>query len=92
MVFPDDGRSGSAGGFLTMMTDWKVGVAQLGYGDGDEATVVGFVTDPFTAGVQKNATTYFRHVFEVDEVSNDGYLFSYDDAVIIYLNGAISRQ
>ena len=91
--FLDDGSDqGSAWRILNYDdSDWKVGVAQLGYGDGDEATVVGFVdTDPFTAGVQKNATTYFRHVFEVDEVSNDGYLFRvvYDDAVIIYINGA----
>ena len=46
-----------------------MGVAELGYGDGDEATVVGFVdTDPLTAGVQKNVMTiYFRHIFEIDE-------------------------
>ena len=69
---------------------WKVGPAQLGYGDGDEVTVVGFIdTDPLIEGVQKNATTYFRHVFEVDEPAIGGYLFRvlYDDAVIIYVNG-----
>ena len=70
--------------------EWKVGVAELGYGDGDEATVVGFVdTDPLTAGVQKNATTYFRHIFEIDEASSEGYLFRivYDDATLIHING-----
>ncbi|MDE0569074.1 MAG: hypothetical protein OSB44_00230 [Verrucomicrobiales bacterium] len=69
---------------------WEVGPAQLGYGDNDEVTVVGFVdTDPVTEGVQKNATTYFRHLFEVDEPASGGYLFRvlYDDAVIIYVNG-----
>ena len=69
---------------------WEVGPAQLGYGDNDEVTVVGFVdTDPVTEGVQKNATTYFRHLFEVDEPASGGYFFRvlYDDAVIIYVNG-----
>ena len=71
-------------------TEWKVGVAELGYGDGDEATVVEFIdTDPLTDGVQKNATTYFRQVFEVDEPSAEGYIFRiiYDDAAIIHING-----
>ncbi len=69
---------------------WKFGPAQLGYGDDDERTVVGFIdTDPVTGGVQKNATTYFRHLFEVDEPASGGYIFRvlYDDAVIIYVNG-----
>ncbi|HAA86915.1 MAG TPA: hypothetical protein DCE22_01575, partial [Verrucomicrobiales bacterium] len=68
---------------------WKFGPAQLGYGDDDERTVVGFIdTDPVTGGVQKNATTYFRHLFEVDEPASGGYIFRvlYDDAVIIYVN------
>ena len=60
-------------------TGWSIGPAQLGYGDGDEATVL----DPvFTA--------YFRHQFNITDTS----LFSafkldllYDDGAIVYLNG-----
>ncbi|MEE3177490.1 MAG: hypothetical protein VX269_09070 [Verrucomicrobiota bacterium] len=91
-VFLDDGTDqGSAWtGIGFDDASWKVGPAQLGYGDGDEVTVVAFIdTDPLTGGVQKNATTYFRHVFEVDEPASGGYLFRvlYDDAAIIYVNG-----
>ena len=91
-VFLDDGtdQGSTWTGIGFDDASWKVGPAQLGYGDGDEVTVVGFIdTDPLTEGVQKNATTYFRHVFEVDEPAGGGYLFRvlYDDAVIIYVNG-----
>ena len=39
--------------------------------------------------MQKNATTYFRHIFEIDELSSEGYLFRivYDDAALIHING-----
>src|SRR5439155_16132606 len=40
-------------------TQWASGPAQLGYGDGDEATVVSFGPDPDT----KYTTTYFRRGF-----------------------------
>src|SRR5467141_1189505 len=40
---------------------WASGPAQLGYGDGDEATVVGFGPDPNN----KYITTYFRRAFTV---------------------------
>ncbi len=91
-VFLDDGSDqGTAWRGLDFDdTEWKVGVAELGYGDGDEATIVEFIdTDPLTDGVQKNATTYFRQVFEVDEPSAGGYLFRiiYDDSAIIHING-----
>src|SRR5687767_644390 len=46
---------------------WASGVAQLGYGDGDETTVVRFGPD---AG-RKYVTTYFRRAFEV--VSASGF-------------------
>ncbi|MBL9139226.1 MAG: CotH kinase family protein [Verrucomicrobiales bacterium] len=70
---------------------WSSGPSPLGYGDGDEATIVGFVdANTSTAGVQKNATTYFRHRFDV--ASTNGYLalgitLTYDDAAAVYLNG-----
>lgn len=70
---------------------WSRGPAELGYGDGDEATVVPFLdTDPVAAGDQKNATTYFRTKFSVADASaitSAELKVKYDDAVILYLNG-----
>src|SRR5829696_10145978 len=40
---------------------WPSGPAQLGYGDGDEATTVGFGSD----ANNKFITTYFRRAFSV---------------------------
>ena len=70
---------------------WSSGAGELGYGDGDEATVVPFVdADPLTGGDQKNATTYFRKSFEVVNatgLSEVKLRVKYDDAVVVYLNG-----
>ncbi|YCM42810.1 lamin tail domain-containing protein [Verrucomicrobiaceae bacterium 227] len=67
-------------------TAWSSGPAQLGYGDGDEATEV-----PFAGGNNnKNATTYFRTTFNVADASAiTGLTFNltYDDGAAIYLNG-----
>ncbi|MEN8008492.1 MAG: metallophosphoesterase [Candidatus Krumholzibacteriota bacterium] len=66
---------------------WSSGPAQLGYGDGDEATVVSFGPN----SGNKYITTYFRLSFEVEDPS----LFSYlqlrllcDDGGVLYLNGS----
>ena len=71
---------------------WSSGAAELGYGDGDEATVVPFVdADPIAPGMQKNATTYFRTSFEVADATGltaAVMQVKYDDAVILYLNGS----
>lgn len=66
---------------------WSAGAAELGYGDGDEATVVSFGSD----ANDKHVTTHFRRTFVVD--TNDTYSslnfrFKYDDGAVIYLNGA----
>ena len=65
---------------------WSSGPAQLGYGDGDEATVVGFGPD----ANNKFITTYFRRAFSVTNPA----LFSgvtlrllRDDGAVVYLNG-----
>lgn len=70
---------------------WASGPAQLGYGDGDEETVTGFIdTDLVAAGVQKNATTYFRKSFTV---ANPAAFLSvrlsltHDDAGAVFING-----
>ena len=65
---------------------WALGPAQLGYGDGDEATVVSF--GPSSSN--KFRTTYFRHEFNVVDhsiyVSLDLRLVR-DDGAVVYLNG-----
>lgn len=42
-------------------SQWNAGPAQLGYGDGDESTALGYGPD----SANKFATTYFRHTFTV---------------------------
>lgn len=65
---------------------WASGPAQLGYGDGDEATVVSF--GPNSAA--KYITTYFRRSFNV--VNASAYLNATvrvlrDDGAVVYVNG-----
>jgi hypothetical protein len=60
--------------------------AELGYGDGDEATVVGFGPDEN----DKHRTTYFRRRFNVSrpsELATASLLLHRDDGAIVYLNG-----
>lgn len=65
---------------------WASGPAELGYGDGDEATQVGYGLDPNN----KYITTYFRNTFDV---ANPGDFQSLqlwllrDDGAVVYLNG-----
>jgi hypothetical protein len=65
---------------------WLSGPAQLGYGDGDEATVVEFGPDEDN----KYITTYFRHIFELTDtngITNLVVRLLRDDGGIVYLNG-----
>jgi hypothetical protein len=65
---------------------WAEGPAALGYGDGDEATVVDFGPDDQA----KFPTTYFRHTFTVNDASaltNFLVRVVRDDGAIVYLNG-----
>ncbi len=64
---------------------WRAGPAELGYGDGDEATVV----DSGPSG-DRFITTYFRKSFTVSDVA--GFLalrlrLLRDDGAVVYLNG-----
>jgi hypothetical protein len=66
---------------------WASGPAQLGYGDGDEATVVGFGPNASA----KYITTYFRRAFTVADASAIQSLaldVLRDDGAVVYLNGA----
>ncbi|HEY2952715.1 MAG TPA: Ig-like domain-containing protein [Verrucomicrobiae bacterium] len=65
---------------------WASGPAQLGYGDGDEATVVSFGPD----ANNKYITTYFRRPFCVEDLSAYVGLtvdLLRDDGAVVYLNG-----
>ncbi|MGI8601431.1 MAG: hypothetical protein ACR2OZ_00360 [Verrucomicrobiales bacterium] len=67
-------------------SSWKTGPAPLGYGDGDEATVVD--DGPDTA---RHITTYFRRTFTLDSTAGLQALvlrFVRDDGIAVYLNGA----
>ena len=66
---------------------WSSGPAQLGYGDGDEATEVSYGTN----AELKHITTYFRTVFNVTDTNGLTNLvlnIIRDDGAIVYLNGA----
>ncbi|MBI2927274.1 MAG: fibronectin type III domain-containing protein [Verrucomicrobia bacterium] len=65
---------------------WAAGPAQLGYGDGDEATVVSFGPD----ANNKYVTTYFRHSFTVTQAAalvSATLRLLRDDGAVVYLNG-----
>ena len=67
-------------------SSWSQGPAQLGYGDGDEATVVSYGPDPSN----KYITTYFRYTFDVDfpgDFTKLNFYLLRDDGAVIYLNG-----
>jgi len=67
-------------------SSWKQGPAQLGYGDGDEATEVSFGPDPNN----KYPTTYFRRTFTVQDASALAEVtlsIVVDDGAAVYING-----
>ncbi len=60
--------------------------AQLGYGDGDEATVVSYGTN----ANKKYTTTYFRKSISIasaSALSNISLKVKRDDGVVVYING-----
>ncbi len=65
---------------------WPSGPAQLGYGDGDEATVIGYGPDPNNRYI----TTYFRRPFTIADPARVQSLtlrLLRDDGAVVYLNG-----
>ena len=63
---------------------WQVGAAQLGYGEGDETTVI--------AGQGTHFTNYFRHEFDVPaatltNLESLSLRLKRDDGAVVYLNG-----
>ncbi|MFT3682956.1 MAG: Ig-like domain-containing protein [Ferruginibacter sp.] len=65
---------------------WASGASQLGYGDGDEATVVGYGPNR----TAKYITTYFRKNISISNPAQySGYTLNVkrDDGVVVYVNG-----
>lgn len=65
---------------------WASGPAELGYGEGDEATVVSYGPN----ANNKYITTYFRRTFNLPNASEyQGFLLELlrDDGVIVWVNG-----
>ena len=80
----DPGPAWTSAGFDD--SAWASGPAQLGYGDGDEATVVGYGPDP----ANKYRTTWFRRTFTAANPETLKALLLRvlrDDGVAVYLNG-----
>ena len=66
--------------------DWKYGVGQFGYGDGDEATVVSYGPDD----EHKFVTTYFRTYLTINnpaQYSSITLNLIRDDGAVVYVNG-----
>ncbi|MBN8247507.1 MAG: chitobiase/beta-hexosaminidase C-terminal domain-containing protein, partial [Verrucomicrobia bacterium] len=65
---------------------WREGAAQLGYGEGDEATVIPFGGNP----QQKWITIYFRHRFVLEDAGGlrrAVLRLRRDDGAAVYVNG-----
>ena len=86
--FLDDGSDQGTAWVATDYDDswWGAGRGQLGYGDGDETTPLGYGPN---AG-NKYITTYFRKTFTVanpSQYSNLRLRVLRDDGAVVYLNG-----
>lgn len=67
-------------------SSWKSGPAELGYGDGGEATLVSYGPDSHN----KYITTYFRKYFFIENASSYKNLtikMQRDDGAVAYING-----
>lgn len=92
--YNDKGELPSSDWMTTAFDDsaWDEGEAELGYGDGDEATEVSYGGD----SGDKYITTYFRKNFTIESSNSIQKLsltLKCDDGAVIYLNGTeVIRQ
>lgn len=82
----DQGSAWRAPGFDA--SSWSNGVAEFGYGHGDEATVVRYGPEPRN----KHVTTFFRQTFVVPDASSYGADLLHlrarrADGIVAFLNG-----
>ncbi len=67
-------------------SSWASGQGRLGFGSGNENTIISFGGDP----ENKHITTYFRHHFTIDDLNiykNFLLKIQKDDGAIVYVNG-----
>ena len=86
--FLDNGSDAGIGWRRSDFNDngWSSGVAEFGYGDGDEATLVGYGGN----AANKFVTTYFRRGFVIGDpaaLTNFTVRLRCDDGAIGFLNG-----
>ncbi len=84
----DDGSDQGTAWYESGFNDeaWSSGNAQLGYGDGDESTIVSYGDD----ANNKYPTSYFRKSFNVTDHNMYNHLVFEairDDGMVVYLNG-----
>ena len=88
----DDGSNQGAAWSATGFADggWAQGPAELGYGDGGEATVVNCGPSAPACNSGNQVTTYFRKTFSVADAGSIAGLelkLLRDDGAVVYLNG-----
>ena len=86
--YKDNGTNQGTAWRATTFNDatWVSGNAQLGYGDGDEATIVSYGSN----ANKKYITTYFRTTISIPDTSIfSGYTLNMkrDDGAVLYING-----
>jgi hypothetical protein len=87
----DAGPAGGLGSWTDLLFDdsgWSNGVAEFGYGEGDEATTVRFGGDVNN----KHVTTYFRRRFNLadpNSITSLGLRLRVDDGAVVYLNNQV---
>src|ERR1700741_2052784 len=84
----DNGSNQGSAWYVSSFNDaaWASGNSQLGYGDGDEATVVSYGSN----SSNKYITTYFRKAISVPTATAyTSYSLSVkrDDGIVVYVNG-----
>jgi len=88
----DDGSTAASAWLASGFDDtaWGQGPAQLGYGDGDEATLIHCGPSAPTCTSGNFITTYFRKSFTVNDPASIPQLqlaLLRDDGAVVYLNG-----
>ncbi len=84
--FEDSGANPGASWNTSSFDDtaWRGGAGELGYGDGDERTLL-------TRTSPSQPSVYFRHPVEVpDTVGAASVTVRYDDGFALYVNGALA--
>lgn len=84
----DQGTAWTASGFND--ASWLSGNGQLGYGDGDETTILNAGCSPIATCTSKFITTYFRKNITIGSTAsyiNYTLNVKRDDGVIVYIDG-----